>query len=117
MKAITMTFAFTDETDGKYLKVSSNEDFIKEFDIAYLMADVMECMLSTSSKVMFDFSKVRLMSSSCMGVLVNVAEKAKQMEKPVKFRFNSEIAQTIKNCNMDKILSMEEPTNANHSDR
>jgi len=105
MDKIRVEYSFEADSKEMCLSVKVQDESWKGINTSYLLAEVGESVLHSSvAKICYDFTNLKFVSSSCLGAILNLSEKAKMAGKAVNFKFNDEVMETIHTSGLDKVL-------------
>jgi anti-sigma B factor antagonist len=95
--------------DGILTVVFDDERILDETKLEQLSRDLLEMLnKTTEERVTLDFRKVKFMSSSMLGKLIQVHKKAGEFKVKLKFcSIDPEIRQVFKITKLDKIFDIE----------
>ncbi len=106
---IGIEYSYLTEGSDKYLNLKVLDETWSGIETTYIFSDISEGLLqSINSKFCFDLSKLIVISSSCLGVCMNIINLAKDNNKNIKFKFNKEVMYSIKLTGIEKMVEVEE---------
>ena len=85
MNAIQCEFAFEQDDKGRNLIIRIRQ-LGRGFQTAYLLSEMGESLLHAPDRLLFDLSALSFIDSSCLGAVSNIAEKARAMNKKIRFQ-------------------------------
>ena len=108
MDKIGIEYSFLKDSKDKCLSVKVLDESWKGINTSYLLAEVGESVLHSSVAIIcYDFTSLKFVSSSCLGAILNLSEKAKIAGKTVNFKFSDEVMETIHTSGVDKVIHIE----------
>lgn len=109
MESIKVEY-FTKQEDGeKYIYLKAIDEQWSGSQGSYIFMEISESLLRSSyQNICFDLSGLRLISSSYLGAIMNLATGAKEQKKNIKFLVNKSNMETLKLASIDKVVTVEE---------
>ncbi len=109
MDIITIEYFNKEENGHKYICMKTIDTNWSGAEGFYLFMETAESLLKSSyTHICYDLSNLKFISSSYLGVIMNLVTQSKELKKLIKFKFNKECIETIKAASIDKVITIEE---------
>ena len=102
MDNLSIEYSYETSDMKTVLVCKARDKSLKGINTAYLLTEVLEgALYSSTVGVCFDLSEIEFMNSSCLGVLLNLCDKADELGKKLTFRLSDTLAEMVKNVGME----------------